>query len=398
MSNVEEVINGIDFQTYTTDPRVQKTVAEKLERIWSEQSKFKVFFGKGETRGVRTIDIGAGEASYTPRIKMSLQGDGVRGNVEFEANPYKFDIFCQTVYPELVKCSKSGIKDHLNNDLKLCVNFLITCMQQKVDNCLCANLLNDLTNVVVADATNGVKEALANDSVLDYSKKCVKGDVLTLKALRRAIMMAKTGMVYNNPNKAGQTFILEPLKSSVEKVGNVEQVHNSYVFLLDSYQIEQLMNDPEWQDNQRYAGIRGEANNIFQGLVGIVDNCPVIDMGVYSIHQAGLMNSRTPDSVFQDHIDARNYADNTITLPSAYQKDESNPVSIGYLIGANALVMPSENTTKFWYDKRDGGRKISIGIDRFFAITKTKWRSFAGANQIYNNKDFGVIGIISSCE
>ena len=71
-------------------------------------------------------------------------------------------------------------------------------------------------------------------------------------------------------------------------------------------------------------------------------------MGVWTKMQVGLLNSEISDSDFISNINEQNVGGN-LTPPSAYAN--AQPVSIGFLIGASALVMVGSDTPSFYIDE-----------------------------------------------
>lgn len=388
-------INSIRLEDLKTNPNIAVEVSREIESASWENSPFEALVGRGGDRGIRTYktkDI----SPYRPRLNVPLTGEGVEGNADLATNYDSLEILSQTVYPRVVgNAIRSDIKDYLElNHIdfqKLAISELTLWIKKRRDSMFCAALLNDLSNAVVADA-NGYKDSSKHNSVKQAAKEVKKGDVMSVKALRRAIFMARTGTKYNNT----KAFPIKPIKSDLVTYKGLEVRHNSYIILLDSYQIEQLKNDSEWQAMQKQlTAAVGEKSGLFTGLVGMIDNCPVIDMNVYSELQCGLMNSETSDKAFYANINPLNFEKKT--PPSDYA--DSQPVSIGFLIGASALVMVGDPAVKFYINEtEDAGRKMVVGVDKLLAISKGRFFTANGEKSPYNNTDYAVIGLISSKE
>lgn len=106
----------------------------------------------------------------------------------------------------------------------------------------------------------------------------------------------------------------------------------------------------------------------------------------------GLLNSEIDDEEFNAHINPQNST--KLTPPSSYAKN--SPVSIGALIGASALVLTGNSTINFYINEaEDAGRKTICGVDRILGISKARFVSASGVDSVYNNSDFGVIGLFS---
>lgn len=390
-----EQLNKINIQAWKENPNVTIEIARTIENASWQKSPFAPFMGRGQDRGVRTYNVKDANP-YRPRLKAQLTGDGVRGNADFDTNFDSLEILSQTVFPLVVGNSlKSPIKQYTQLEqidfIKEATESLTDWIQDKRDRAFITALSNDLSNGVICNQNGqGFKDTSAETSIQEASKKIVKGDVCNVKALRRAIFMARSGINYKNK----EAFPIKPIRANMHSVGGIEITNYSYIILLDTYQANQLKNDPEWIAMQK-VGIRGEKNNLFTGLIGIIDECPVIDMGVWTKMQVGLLNSEISDNDYLANINEQNIS--KITPPSSYANTQ--PVSIGFLIGASALVLVGSDTPSFYIDEsQDAGRKVVCGVDRLMAIAKAKFENTSGVLSPYANTDFSVIGIISSKE
>ena len=389
-------LNKINVAAWRENPNVAIEIARTIENASWKKSPFAAFMGRGQDRGVRTYNVKDANP-YRPRLKAQLTGDGVRGNADFETNFDHLEILSQTVYPLIVGNSiKSPVKQYTQIEqidfIKEATESLTDWIQDKRDRAFITALTNDLSNIVVCDQGGaGFKDTTNEPSTTEAAKKITKGDTLSVKALRRAIFMARSGINF----KGKEAFPIKPVRSSLHSVGGVELTNYSYLILLDTYQANQLKNDPDWIAMQK-VGVRGDKNNLFTGLIGLIDECPVIDMGVWTKMQVGLLNSEVSDGDFYANINEQNAA-GILTPPSAYANGQ--PVSVGFLIGASALVMVGSDVPTFYIDEsQDAGRKVVCGVDRLMAIAKAKFENASGALSPYANTDFSVIGIASSKE
>jgi hypothetical protein len=387
--------NQLNMDGLINDKNISVEIAREIEVMSWADSKWSAFLGRGENRGIRTFNTPRTEP-YRPRLKAALTGKGVRGNADFDTNIDKLEIYSQTIYPVVVgNALDSEIEQYQSMKMidfvREAKDSLTTWIRETRDRFFYTALANNLTNAVVADATNGVKDISTKNSVQAGSKGIVAGDVVKVSTIKAAIKLAKIGKRYDGKD----IFPMKPVKSSNKVEGGITQTLNSFVILLDTYQIFQLLQDPEWKDMQSYAP-RAEANRIFTGLIGMIDGCPVIDMGCWSSDMAGMVNSETSDDEFKAFINPDNFS-NKLTLPSSYAN--SQPVSMGYLIGAGALIMGGASEPKFYVDSFDAGRKTKVGVDRLFAIAKSKFEpNSKGVLNKYANTDYAVIGILSSKE
>ncbi|MFC3847892.1 DUF4043 family protein [Helicobacter baculiformis] len=385
-------LNQINIANWKNDPNVSVKIGEQIELASWLKSPFEPLSGRGSDRGVRTYLI-EDVQPYRPRLKAQLSGSGVKGNSDFNSNFDNLEILSQTIYPEVVgNAIKSEIKlysalKHIDF-IKEASDSLTEWIQAKRDRALVCALSNDFTNVVVCDKTNGFKSTAEQDvSVL--TKKIAKDDTMNVKALRRAIFQARAGLKHDNT----QAFPLKPIRSEMVSTGGVSVQNYSYIILLDSFAINQLKADPEYQEIQKYAGVRGDKNALFSGVVGMIDNCPILDMGVWTSMNVGLLNSEVSDSEYEAHLNKQNVT--RVTPPSFYA--DKHPVSIGALIGASALVLAGNSAINFYINEtEDAGRKTICGVDRILGISKAKFTSSNGVPSVYDQSDFAVIGLFSA--
>ena len=378
------------------NPNIATEIGKEIESMSWIKSPFKNLIGSGSDRGVRVYHVEK-KGPFVPRLKERLQNSGVRGNEEFESNYGNMTILNQTIYPEVVGNGLLSPVFHYDEmqDIdfeKEAKDSLSAWMMDTRDKQLFAALCNDFTNCVVADATDKFKDTTQEKNVKEAAKKIVKGDVVTVKMLEKAVLMARAGRDYKDKVVS---YPIKPARAESYKNGKVDVMHYSYIILLDSYGIYQLQQDPEWREMQKYAGVRGDMNNLFMGLAGIISGCPVIDMGSWSKAQAGMPNSEVNDSEFKSFLTNDNVGGKYVT-PADYA--DTQPVSMGALIGGSALLMAGSYYPRIYVEKRDAGRKTAVGIDKVQAIAKAK---FANDNTEYERekgKDFATIGLFYSKE
>lgn len=377
------------------NPNIGIEIGKEIEAMSWVKSPFEPLVGQGSDRGIRSYQI-ANKQPFRPRLKARLTGTGVQDNEEFQTNYDEMEILNQTVYP---KISGNGLLSPVFHYSEMqFIDFekeakdsLATWMMDTRDKQFIAALTNDLTNCVVSDQTDGVKDSSNCANVKEASKQIQKGDTITVKAIRRAIFLARAGLDYKNR----EIFPLKPIRAQTTSVGGISTMHYSYIIMLDSYGIQQLKNDEEWRDMQKYAGERGDKNNLFMGLVGMIDGCPVIDFGIWSEANAGICNSEVKDSEFLRFLNKDN-ANGKIVKPSDYANNQ--PVSIGFLIGASALIIAGSLQPRIYTETKDAGRKIAVGMDRVMAIAKARFGEDDNGLLKYKGKDFATIGIFYSKE
>lgn len=389
-----EELNKINLSKWKENPNITVQIASILDKASWQKDPFEPLVGRGQDRGIRFYEVNEAQP-YRPRIKEQLTGDGVQGNADFDTNLDNLKILSQTLYPKVVGNSlKSEIKQYSKAEqidfIKESVDSLKDWISDRRQRNFISALSNDLTNAVICDSRTNYKDSKDKTSVSEASKEIQKGDVVNVKAIRRAIFMARSGVNF----KGEASYPLKPIRCEKQTVGGVLVSNYTYIILLDTYQINQLKNDPEYVAMQR-VGVIGDKNNLFTGIIGLIDGCPVLDLGVWTAVQSGLLNSDISDNEFKAHINEANSA--KIVPPSAYAGNQA--VSIGFLIGANALILAGSTKPTFYIDDtQDAGRKTICGADIVMSIAKARFFANNDPFSAYNDTDFATIGILSSKE
>ncbi|MBS3012828.1 DUF4043 family protein [Helicobacter pylori] len=379
-----EKLNNINFNNISNNPNLGIEVGREIQNASWVKSPFFSITGTGADRGVRLFSV-ASQQPFRPRIKAQLTGIGVSGNTDFEANYDNLEILSQTIYPDAFGNSlRSKIKAYSELEridfIKESVDSLTTWMNEERDKRIVASLTNDFTNYL-------------------YNSKM---DVATI---RKAIFHARNGLKAHNNSKA---FPIKPIRATMQSVGNVVVQNTSYIILLDSYQANQLKADSEFKELRKLYAFAGEDKGmLYSGLLGVIDNCPVIDAGVWNKLNVGMPNSSVSDSDFMRYINKANVKE--IVTPSQLKKKleiqnkdsigQNKEISIGCLIGASAVLLAGSKETRFYIDETvDAGRKSLVGVDCLLAVSKARYQSVEGVVTPYDNQDYAVIGLVSNME
>ncbi len=228
---------------------------------------------------------------------------------------------------------------------------------------------------------------------------------MNVATIRKAIFHARNGLKENN----AKAFPIKPVRASMQSVGNVIVQNTSYIIFLDSYQANQLKADSEFKELRKLYAFAGEDKGmLYSGLLGVIDNCPVIDAGVWNKLNVGMPNSTVSDSDFSRYVNKANVSN--IVTPNQLkeelkkhkqnkQETSLNEISIGCLIGASAVLLAGSKETRFYIDETvDAGRKSLVGVDCLLGVSKAKYQSTDGVVTPYDNQDFAVIGLVSNME
>ncbi|AET85171.1 putative sensor protein [Helicobacter phage phiHP33] len=372
-----EKLNNINFNNISNNPNLGIEIGREIQNASWVKSPFYSITGTGADRGVRLFSV-ANQQPFRPRIKAQLTGSGVSGNTDFEANYDNLEILSQTIYPDAFGNSlRSKIKAYSELEridfIKESVDSLTTWMNEERDKRIVSSLTNDFTNYVYNDKMN-------------------------VATIRKAIFHARNGLKENN----AKAFPIKPVRASMQSVGNVIVQNTSYIILLDSYQANQLKADSEFKELRKLYAFAGEDKGmLYSGLLGVIDNCPVIDAGVWNKLNVGMPNSTVSDSDFSRYINKAN-VDKIVTpsqLKDALKPTKIKEISIGCLIGASAVLLAGSKETRFYVDETvDAGRKSLVGVDCLLGVSKAKYQSTNGVITPYDNQDFAVIGLVSNME
>lgn len=126
-----------------------------------------------------------------------------------------------------------------------------------------------------------------------------------------------------------------------------------YVIVVHPYQAEDLRKDPVWNQAQRDAQNRGDANPIFTGSLGTYNQC-----------------------VIHEHED----------IYTGNDGDSSTPVARAVLLGAQALILAYGSPVK-WVEKAfDFDNKWALACGRIWGCVKP----------LFNSVDYGVVTIYTA--
>ncbi len=379
-----ESLNNINFNNISSNKNIGIEVGLEIQEASWVKSPFKSITGRGSDRGIRTYAV-KNSQPYRPRLKAQLSGSGVSGNTDFDANYDKLEILSQTIYPEVFgNALPSQIRAYDEIErvdfIKEACDSLANWMNEERDKRIVASLTNDFTNYLYTQT-------------------------MSVATIRKAIFLARNGLKEDN----SKAFPIKPIRADLVSVGNVMVQNTSYIVLLDSYQANQLKKDTEYKELRKlYAFANEDKGVLYHGLLGVIDNCPVIDAGVWNKLNVGMPNSTISESEFKRYINKANA--NSIVSPGQLKeiikakKTEKTPlenkeISIGCLIGASSVLLAGSETTNFYIDEtKDAGRKSVVGVDCILGVSKAKYQSSDGVTTPYDNQDFAVIGLVSNME
>ncbi|GAA8329010.1 hypothetical protein HpHA55_22450 [Helicobacter pylori] len=371
-------LNNINFNNISNNKNIGIEVGFEIQESSWVKSPFKSITGRGSDRGIRTYAVKNAQP-YRPRLKAQLSGSGVSGNTDFEANYDKLEILSQTIYPEVfgnALASQIRAYDEIEriDFIKESCDSLANWMNEERDKRIVASLTNDFTNYLYAPT-------------------------MSVATIRKAIFLARNGLKEDN----SKAFPIKPIRADMVSVSDVVVQNTSYIIFLDSYQANQLKKDTDFKELRKlYAFANEDKGILYQGLLGVIDNCPVVDAGVWNKLNVGMPNSTISESEFKRYINRANA--NSIVSPGQLKEKisknkEKKEISIGCLIGASSVLLAGSENTNFYIDEtKDAGRKSVVGVDCILGVSKAKYQSSDGVNTPYDNQDFAVIGLVSNME
>ncbi|MGL2449518.1 structural protein [Helicobacter pylori] len=374
-------LNNINFNNISNNKNIGVELGFEIQEASWVKSPFKSITGRGSDRGIRTYAVKNAQP-YRPRLKAQLSGSGVSGNTDFEANYDKLEILSQTIYPEVfgnALASQIRAYDEIEriDFIKESCDSLANWMNEERDKRIVASLTNDFTNYLYTPTMN-------------------------VSTIRKAIFLARNGLKEDN----SKAFPIKPIRADMVSVGDVVVQNTSYIIFLDSYQANQLKKDTDFKELRKlYAFANEDKGVLYHGLLGVIDNCPVVDAGVWNKLNVGMPNSTISESEFKRYINKAN-ANSIVSPRELKEKIENNnnnnkkkEISIGCLIGASSVLLAGSENTNFYIDEtKDAGRKSVVGVDCILGVSKAKYQSSDGVNTPYDNQDFAVIGLVSNME
>ncbi|ALM79780.1 structural protein [Helicobacter pylori] len=372
-----ESLNNINFNSISTNKNIGIEVGFEIQEASWVKSPFKSITGRGSDRGIRTYAVKNAQP-YRPRLKAQLSGSGVSGNTDFDANYDKLEILSQTIYPEVFgNALPSQIRAYDEIEridfIKEACDSLANWMNEERDKRIVASLTNDLTNYLYTPT-------------------------MSVNTIRKAIFLARNGLKEDN----SKAFPIKPIRADMVSVGDVVVQNTSYIIFLDSYQANQLKKDADFKELRKlYAFANEDKGVLYHGLLGVIDNCPVVDAGVWNKLNVGMPNSTISESEFKRYVNKANA--NSIVSPGQLREkiehSKKKEISIGCLIGASSVLLAGSENTNFYIDEtKDAGRKSVVGVDCILGVSKAKYQSSDGVNTPYDNQDFAVIGLVSNME
>ena len=388
----------IEYNSLAQHPYVKEEIASDIEKGYWESSLFDYYTGSGSDRVIRQYKV-TDLSPFLARLKSKSYGKGVRGNANIADNLDHIDWYARTLAPDIFSKGYESEIDYYDKTknidfVKECKENLIQWFSEQSDRMIVANLTNNLTNVVCAsaNAANGVQAYNNGDTVQTMCGKVSAGDVCSVAAIRRLIFCAKNGIGLDGK----ESFVIKPTRVVTKTIGDTQFVSKIYLLVLDSYQAEQLKNDPEWREIQAVNHNQGFEHAFFTGFLGKIDNCWIVELPSWGMEQAGLLHSEVDNEEFYTYVNQE-----AEMVPLSNYHGNNQATSIGFLLGASACIYANSGNVRMLTEKVDMGRKTRVGADKIIGVRKAVFDAIKSGHphsSVYHGKDFGVIGLITSRE
>ena len=386
------MFDGRTAADFLSDPDTRVAYGEEINKEMMVKSKVAPFVAKNPNDDGAIIKgaLGTLEQGNSFRIPFvdELLDAGARGNVKMNASEEELKKLSMFVKVDVIQHSVPSTESVLNPSSAekfrtMAKNKLKNWGVRKFDNIVISGLTANCTNIVACgnhtDGTTANIEATDKFSLADVSE-----------AKRRA----EQGYAYDaSGNKIDVPQLLPFRQEENAQLGYFETL-NYYVMWIGSDSESDLKSDPNWVNAVKEAKERGSNNPLFTGSLGYWDGVLLLPFKTANLRQSGIL--RSDSNLFTGFSNVKKFDLTT------YKGKLAISTEINLFLGAGAGVIAVDQAANFydWADK-DDPRFMKAGTDKVFAFGKTKYNSKDNddllEDNIYNNKDFGVIAVVAPC-
>ena len=386
-----DVFDGRTAADFLSDPDTRVAYGEEINKEIMVKSKVAPFIAKNPNDEGAIIKgvVGTLEQGNNFRVPFvdELLDAGARGNVKFNATEEELKKLSMFIKVDMIQHSVPSTETVLNpTSANKFRNTARTKLKnwgvRKVDNIYISAFSADCTNIV---ACGHHKSGLTN--VITATDKFSLADVEEAK--RRA----EQGYAYNAAGQKIEVPQLLPYMQEENAQKGYFETLSYYVMWIGSDAESDLSSDPNWVNAQKEAQERGKNNPLFTGSLGFWKGVLLLPFKTANKRQSGILRS---DGEFTGFSNVKKFDLNK------YAGAEGIPTEINLFLGAGAGVIAVDKPANFydWADK-DDPRYMKAGTDKIFGFAKTRYNSKDNddllEDNIYNNKDFGVIAVVSPC-
>ena len=386
------MFDGRTAADFLSDPDTRVAYGEEINKEMMVKSKVAPFVAKNPNDDGAIIKgaLGTLEQGNSFRIPFvdELLDAGARGNVKMNASEEELKKLSMFVKVDVIQHSVPSTESVLNPSSAekfrtMAKNKLKNWGVRKFDNIVISGLTANCTNIVACgnhtDGTTANIETTDKFSLADVSE-----------AKRRA----EQGYAYDaSGNKIDVPQLLPFRQEENAQLGYFETL-NYYVMWIGSDSESDLKSDPNWVNAVKEAKERGSNNPLFTGSLGYWDGVLLLPFKTANLRQSGIL--RSDSNLFTGFSNVKKFDLTT------YKGKLAISTEINLFLGAGAGVIAVDQAANFydWADK-DDPRFMKAGTDKVFAFGKTKYNSKDNddllEDNIYNNKDFGVIAVVAPC-
>jgi hypothetical protein len=345
------------------------TVGMMRDSFWSQ------FIGQGNGKIIKIAELAGNSVAGTTtsiRIRGKLAGAGITGDQEFAENTGNQTNLYQTAVIESFGNSVKSKKDINILTNNLAINFRAEA-QEDLEDWSFRAFDYKITKKLSSNLTNIVASSKVGDYSVNDVTKIVKGDKFSCADIDEVLKRNNHGV----DGVGAKSPKLKPVIIEETDTKGIKVKNRYYVLVLHSTQYLDLTNDQVWIEYQKNAP-QSNMNNVFTGQAGMYKGVIIIDGGAYQENEeSGMLTSNE-------------IAD--------YEASDGSCTAVGLFLGENAMVFGSDSGFMVTDDTYDVKTKLEIAIKRTIAIAKTNPSLTDNMNSVYNGKDYGVIGIISSIE
>lgn len=385
------VFDGRTAEDFLSDPDTRVAYGEEINKEIMVKSKVAPFIAKNPNDEGAIIKgvVGTLEMGNNFRVPFTdeLLDAGARGNVKFNATEEELKKLSMFVKVDMIQHSVPSTETVLNPSSAskfrtTATNKLKNWGVRKVDNIYISAFTADCTNIVAC----GHHKAGVTTAITVSDKFCL-ADVSEAKA------RAEQGYAYNAAGERISVPQLLPYMQEENAQKGYFETLNYFVMWIGTDAERDLKDDPNWINAQKEAKERGQNNPLFTGSLGFWDGVLLLPFKTANKRQSGILRS---DGEFTGFSNVKKFNLNT------YAGAAGIPTEINLFLGAGAGVIAIDQPANFydWADK-DDPRYMKAGTDKVFGFAKTRYNSKDNddlfEDNIYNNKDFGVIAVVSPC-
>lgn len=388
-----EIFDGRTAADFLSDPDTRVAYGEEINKEMMVKSKVAPFIAKSteDTGAIIKGVTGTLELGNTFRVPFTdeLLDAGARGNVKFNASEEELKNLAMFVKVDMIQHSVPSTETILNPNR---ANKFRNTARTKLKNWGVRKFDMICISALTADSTNIVPCGHHSKGVADV---VTLTDKFSLADVSEAKQRAEQGYAYDvNGNKIEVPILLPFMQEENPQAGYFETL-NYFVMWIGSDAERDLKSDPNWASAQKEAQEKGKNNPLFTGSLGFWDGVLLLPFKTANKRQSGILRSDGNDN-FVGFSNVKKFDLTT------YKGASNIATEINLFLGAGAGVIAVDQPANFydWPDK-DDPRFMKAGTDKIFGFAKTRYSAKDNddlfTDNEYNNKDFGVITVISPC-